>query len=138
MNRTQEEILTRMKEVESEDVFGFQRTDLLEFLTAENAMKIIPDLDLEKFKTIVEERKEPKEQMIAYMPFAWEKANDKRGLSAMRSIQHYQAWLWLDGDEKLCKEIDDYEFYGKPQLIAICNYLGIDSSQWDDGVRENS
>lgn len=76
--------------------------------------------------------------MIEYMPFAWEKANNCRGLSAGRSLAHYTAWLWLDGDNEIWPTLEDYEYYGKDKLVEICNYLGIDSKQWDDGIRKNS
>jgi hypothetical protein len=71
------------------------------------------------------------------MDFAWDKANNGRGISANRSIAHYQAWLWLLGVEWCDTLMDDYEFYGKPQLIRICEYLGLDPKQWDDGERVN-
>ena len=62
--------------------------------------------------------------MTEYLSFAFSKANDKRGLSAGRSMEHYTSWLWLDGDEVLHKTLDNYEDYGIPQLIEICKYLG--------------
>jgi len=37
-------------------------------------------------------------KIVDYMPFAWEKANDERGLSAIRSIEHMKAWTWLLND----------------------------------------
>ena len=33
------------------------------------------------------------------MTFAWDKANNERNLSAGRSINHFEVWLWLLGDE---------------------------------------
>jgi len=67
-----------------------------------------------------------RDQMVDYMEFAWEKANDERGMSAYRSMAHYTSWLWLDGDEYLWKTLEGYTDYGRPQLIEICKYLGID------------
>ncbi len=32
----------------------------------------------------------------------------------------------------------DYEFYGKDNLVRICDLYGWDSSQWDDGRRVNN
>ena len=43
MNRTQEEILNRMKEVEQDDFFGYQRSDLLKYLDFENAKVFLKD-----------------------------------------------------------------------------------------------
>lgn len=79
--------------------------------------------------------------MEEYMSFAWDKANNFRGLSADRSIRHYVAWTWLIGDEEFSKKIGDavYEFYGKDILVMICERYGWDHlEEWDDGVRKNS
>jgi hypothetical protein len=72
------------------------------------------------------------------MPFAWEKANDCRGLSANRSIEHMTAWLWMLGDDLADKMDGLYEYYGKPCLRAICEKYGCKWQQWDDGVWRNS
>ena len=133
--RTQKEILNRIKIVEKDDFLGFQRSDLISYLDYENARPFLKDeISAEQWK---KEDKTPKEIMINYLPFAWEKANNKRGISASRSMDHYTSWLWLDGDENLHKTLSDYEYYGKPQLIEVCKYLGIDYLQYDDGIREN-
>ena len=139
--RTQQEILDRIKAVKNDDIFGHQRGDLVDYLECDNAMPFISvdKVSKEQWRTVVVDNlKTPKEQMIAYMPFAFEKANGKRGLSASRSLEHYTAWLWLDGDEEIWPTLEDYENYGKDHLVTICKYLGIDPNQWDDGVRENS
>ena len=137
--KTQEEIVARIKERQKEDVLGFEAICYLDGLDFEHAKPFIKEEFWEKYK-----EKQPldeagiRKKMIDYMPFAWEKANNFRGISANRSIAHYQAWLWMLGEEKLAEEIDeDYEYYGKPQLRKICEFLGIDADQWDDGVRLN-
>ena len=72
-----------------------------------------------------------------YMPFAWDKANNCRGLSADRSVSHMKAWLWLLGDD-LGEKLDGiYCFYGKPCLRVICEKYGWDWRQWDDGEWRN-
>jgi hypothetical protein len=134
--RTQEEILKRIDEVKENDAFGYQTTDLLEYLEFESAKKFLtPDVTKDEWK---QQENTPREVMIDYMDFAWQKANDKRGLSASRSMEHYTSWLWLDGDEELYQTLANYEFYGKPQLVKICEYLGLDPNKYDDGVRENN
>lgn len=133
--RTQEEIVSRINGLKN-DFFGFETSDLVNFLTFENAKPWLKeDVGPEKFKT---ETMTPKEVMADYMEFAWEKANDKRGLSAARSMIHYHTWLWLDGNEELSREMLEYNCYGKENLIKVCQYLGLDHSKWDDGVRENA
>lgn len=71
---------------------------------------------------------------IGYMPFAWDKANNGRGFSASRSMSHYQAWIWLAGDD--IGDLSEYDSYGKDNLVKICKHYGWDHSQWDNGVRE--
>jgi len=63
--------------------------------------------------------------MKDYMSFAWEKANDKRGISANRSIDHFKGWLWLLGDEEGIEYLKaNYVPYGKPGLAYICKKYG--------------
>ena len=66
--------------------------------------------------------------MTDYMDFAMEKATNQRGISAGRSIAHYQAWLWIEGTPEsvaLGESIDSYTNYGLPQLESIRDHLGI-------------
>ena len=79
-----------------------------------------------------------KEDILDYMPFAWEKANDRRGLSASRSIDHMTGLLWLMGRDVAAKEIRDYTMYGKPQLRMICEEFGWNWREWDDGFWTHS
>lgn len=123
--RTQQEILDRIKAVADNDFFGHQRGDLYPYLTYEN---IVPLNVLKDGVTAADwepSTKDPKAVMKEYMGFAFDKARNQRGLSAMRSIDHYTSWLWLDGNEALANEIQDYTDYGIPQLTKICDYLGI-------------
>lgn len=66
-------------------------------------------------------------KMKNYLDFAWEKANDERGLSADRSIQHYIAWSWLIDDELYNKLVHMYETeygeYGKNILSYIEEWI---------------
>ncbi len=134
--RTQKEILSRIKAIQdnNSDLFGTELNDLICALEFENAKPFLKkgtkDKDWQQTADV-------KKEMIEYMSFAWEKANDKRGLSAMRSLAHYKAWLFLDGDDEIWPTLDKYEHYGKEHLITICGYLGLDPNLWDDGVREN-
>ena len=137
--RTQEEILKRMEARKKIDLFSWEVNEYLYYLDYENAK---PYLKKDVTKESWGERKEkkPAEKIKEYMDFAWEKANDCRGISAGRSLMHMVAWLWLDGQDKFLKkwnDLRDYEYYGKPQLVAICELYGIDWKQYDDGVRTN-
>ena len=139
MERTQEGILARIEAIAKNDVRGLERNDLVDFLDYEHAKPYLKEGTTEEewaeYRAAI---KPPKEQMKDYMDFAWEKANNKRGISAYRSLCHYSAWLWLDDNEELAERIREYEYYGKPQLIAVCEYLCLDPEQWDDHIRESS
>jgi hypothetical protein len=137
ISRSQTEIAARLRE--QSKGFNFATNDLLEHLEYEYAKEFLKtDVTPERWAEIQVGRKPIREQMVEYMPFAWEKANNCRGLSACRSIQHYQNWLWLIGQDQLAVDIEHYEYYGKPQLIRICEFLGLDAQTWDDGVRTNT
>lgn len=139
--KTDQEILDRIKEIEDDDFFGFQSSDLIGFLSYDAAKPFLEEgVTAEAWNA---DRQTPTreaviEKILSYMPFAWEKANDCRGLSAGRSIEHMKAWLWMLGDELHAKLDDIYEFYGKPCLRVICEKYGWDWKQWDDGVWRKS
>lgn len=141
--RTQQEILDRIKEVRDHDFMGIEVSDLMHgllFKTAyeENFLKkAVTSLDWDevRFKSVEHIR----ETAINYIDFAWEKANNCRGLSAGRSLSHYRAWLWLMGvDEEWVEDLLNYEYYGKDKLRKICEYLEVDPDKYDDKVRTNT
>ena len=139
--RSLDEIAARIKELEDgkSDWAGFEREDLVMRLDFGRAKPYLnPEVTAETWEPLDQD---VYHRMCDYMHFAWEKANDADqgdgGLSAGRSLAHYSAWLWLVGNEKLAEEIRTYSAYGKPELIKICEFLGLDAAQWDDGVRAN-
>jgi hypothetical protein len=138
--RTDAEIIARMKSIEARDPFGFEFTDLLMRLPFVEAKPFLVDNEVEaNWKQAARDRGALLQEMHEYMPFAWEKANNFRGLSAMRSLSHYRAWVWLaEHDDDALEIPTDYEFYGKDELVKICEHYGWDHTQWDDGVRANS
>lgn len=136
MKRTQDEIVKRFEARQEHDFGGFECNCYLECLDFEHVKPYLKDgvtPDQWEQKTEEDVRKEA----IEYMSFAWDKANNCRGISANRSIMHYIAWLWLLGEDGYDDLMDDYEFYGKPQLERICKYFGLDPKQWDDSRRSN-
>jgi hypothetical protein len=134
--KTPAEIHARIEELSSgtEDYLGFQRNDLINALTFEEARRYlkddVTDADGEKWQQDTDSLREAHN----YAPFAWDKANSNRGLSAGRSIEHYKAWLWLLGHDQLASTLDDhYEYYGKPCLVLVCEFLDIPWDHLDDG-----
>ena len=143
-NRTQEEIVAEIKRLQAspgEDFFGFRASDLVEYLEFENAKPFLKDGVTEQDWIDAVGHLTPEMAIEDYMPFAWDKANNCRGLSANRSLMHMQAWLWLMNTEESNKLVetmfDNYRFYGKEKLVEICKFLEIDCSEWDDGIRVN-
>jgi len=136
--RTQDEILAEARRSirVREDPFGTYLGELImrlpfdvanEFLTVEATAEKFGDPKPCDDETVIGELRE-------YMAFAWDKANNCRGLSAVRSLYHMKAWLWLLGEDDAATHLfDDYRFYGKPQLAAICEHYAIDWKALDDG-----
>lgn len=121
--RTQEEILQRIPTITiANDIFGVEKVDLISALNYENAKPFLNNTDEDEWEPITDFKKEMKD----YMDFALDKAINERGLSAYRSLSHYRAWLWLDGDEEIWPNILDYTGYGMNKLLKICKYLEID------------
>jgi hypothetical protein len=84
------------------------------------------------------------EDMKEYYGFALEKATDHRGLSAGRSIEKMEAWVWLldDGNyEKI--HWSWYTNYGAPILKEIGDiygfeYLGKEEGEYADYIKESN
>lgn len=100
----------------------FQVDDLLEYLPDSRRMEIGgsdgPQLQADRESVLA--------AMREYMPFAWCKADDGRGLSAMRSLEHYAAWVWLLGDDWRFPDLTNAKGYGHQQLLALCRHYGFD------------
>lgn len=141
--RTQDEIVQKIKDSENGfDIFDIVINDSIIFLDFDHAQEFLnKEVTKEEW---VEDYKEMTDEVVLeymkdYMDFAWGKANGCRGLSAERSMMHYNNWFWLlndGGSEKI--ETEDYQYYGKDVLVQICERYGWDHNQWDDGIRSNS
>lgn len=133
--KTQEEILERFERARPGDPMGFEVSEYLVRLDYANAKPWLKDdatpEDWEQFSAAPSD---VKERMLEYMPFAWGKANDCRGISASRSVAHVAAWTWLIDDQTLLYKMErvGYNFYGKPILALVCDHFGWDWRQWDD------
>lgn len=136
--RTDKEIVDRINAIKDRDFFGFETSDLLARLSFAAAKPFLKDTAKEEDwpAPSPRDRESLINEMREYMPFAWDKANNCRGISASRSMSHYTSWVWLAGDD--LGNLGDYEYYGKDNLVRICEHYGFDAAQWDDGVRVNS
>lgn len=135
--RTDQEILDRIEQVKGEDWLGTRVGELVTRLSFDAAKPLLKDdTKREEWKVFFRDRDTILKEMLEYMEFAWGKAINCRGISASRSIEHYEEWIWLLGDDP--KKLPDYEHYGKEILKFICQKYGWDALKWDDGVRVNS
>lgn len=127
--RTAEDIVARIREIEKtgNDWLGTIRLDLISYLPFAEAKEWLkPEVTEAEWKTLPRDRESVVAQIVDYFPFAYEKAENQRGISAKRSINHMQAWLWMIGEDSLADEIKDYHDYGIPQLNRIKRELSID------------
>lgn len=136
--RTQAEIVARIEFIKADDFFGFETSDLIDFLDYEHAKPYIkPEVTKEQWEK--RDHKTPEEHIKSYMNFAWDKANNKRGLSAGRSVSHYRSWTWLACNDELLNFINsdnNYAPYGKPILAKICEYYKLPNE--DNGDKSTS
>ena len=137
--RTDQEILARAEAVKDHDWLGTQTWELVSRLPFDLAKSFLTDSAKEKdWPPAKRDADTIKAEMLDYMRFAWDKANNRRGISAGRSLDHMSAWLWLLGHDEAADAILDYDHYGKPWLRAICEAFEWDWRKWDDGRWSNS
>jgi hypothetical protein len=137
--RSQSEIVSRIESINEGDFFGFRTSDLVYFLDFEHAKPYLqPTVTAATWTPNPSDRDSILKAMEEYMEFAWDKANNGRGISAGRSMDHYTEWVWMLGDEDVIGDLREYEYYGKDNLVKLCEHYGWDHTKWDDGVRENS
>ena len=133
--RTDAEILARIETVKERglDWLGTQRWDLVLRLPYELAKPYLKEgVGEEDWKPSPRDEEAVRAEMHDYMDFAWDKANNRRGISAGRSLAHMAAWLWLVGLNEAADAMDHYDYYGKPHLRAICEHFDWNWRKWDD------
>ena len=73
---------------------------------------------------------EAAQDFLDYMVFAWMKARDERGLSAIRSIIKLGAWLKIMSQPGLAAVLklaaESHDDYGKYALRTVCDMMGIE------------
>lgn len=114
------------KVMDSESIFlGFDKQVAIDFLTDEDAIqrKHEPPVNGQ-----ISDVKEATQDFLDYMVFAWSKATNERGISAMRSVIKLGTWMKIlsrpDVAEALLDD-DLYTPYGRPALREACEMLGI-------------
>jgi hypothetical protein len=128
--RTEQDIVDRIRQLrESASVADHAIDELLLYLTRERAVMLAgenPVAALDPWTPQPADRESVLRQMKEYMPFAWAKAEDRRSLSANRSLEHYSAWTWLLGDDWRFPDLLRFRNYGHEQLLALCRHYGFD------------
>ncbi|KKK51144.1 hypothetical protein LCGC14_3117920, partial [marine sediment metagenome] len=145
ISRTPDEIIARIHELtadKSSDFFGVEKSRLLEALPFDLAQQFLEDdaphtAETWESDTRIKDHAAIKAQILGYLPFAWTKANGSRGLSANRSMSHFKGLLWLLGpsQDELREWIgtpEHYEFYGKPALVKVSEFVGFDWPEEDN------
>lgn len=124
--RTPEEIVAFYETKKSDDWLGVMGSDILIYVPKPLVTPYLKSPDVEWDAQLLTDET-ILDTMRDYMPFAIGKAEDERGISAGRSIQHFQAWLFLIGDDEMlafAEDDDNYDPYGKPILRAIAAKYG--------------
>lgn len=133
--RTTGEIVSHYRELKDRDLLGFQAEVLLPYLSADEVRPFCrtgADLNGWKDEPLTEAR--VLEDMRGYMEFAWGKVVNHRGISASRTVEKMEAWIWLLGRDDLLEAIAGagFENYGVPKLKVICDSLGFPVPEGDD------
>lgn len=124
-----ETIKQKMESVKDEDFLGFICGDLIDTLPFEDAKEYLKDgITKEEWEeTRLKTDADVIKKMKGYIDFAYDKAENQRGLSANRSIMHFQAWSFLVDDglhEWINNEYaTNYDNYGINILDHIKKWL---------------
>lgn len=136
--QTIEEIVAYYERERQEDIFGFLSEVLLRYLPTEAVKPFLKEgTDLSAWQPTPLTEEAVIADMGQYMAFAWGKVSDHRGISAYRSIEKMQGWLWLLGDEETlayAKDEEHYPQYGAPILLRICQRYGFPVPD-EEGIR---
>lgn len=128
--RTDNEIKSYIEKWIPFDHHGYIRSFLTEYLHSNN-LRRSPGIPQPSVKERIER------QISDIMPFAWQCANEGRGLQ-FAALQITQALLWMIKEEAVANAISEYSFNGKPQLMAVCEHFGIEWQKHDHGGWRNS
>ncbi len=96
------------------------REALVEFMTYQQAKPWV-DEDADSWDPPDTTDDAIKARIADYLGFAYEKAENERGISAIRSVVKLRAWVWLLGDDDFLAAFDaapDHS-YGRPTLDVV-------------------
>ena len=131
--RTVEEIKAKAVSELPEDVLGVIRNILISALPwkeAESTGILNGEITEEQWsETIYLDESGLREEAKTYFQFSVNKAENHRGISASRSVQKYQTWIWLLLSEEHYQQFkaiaeNRYAQYGVPALELAATMLG--------------
>lgn len=127
--RTQNAIVARVLSLRDHDVFGHRLEVLIDRLDYAHAKQFLTDcgeVNAVEWNVLLAKQRGVKSEAIDYLEFAWGKARNHRGLSALRSVEKLTEWAWLLRDDALVAAISAAGFaqYGAPKLAVISRALG--------------
>jgi hypothetical protein len=135
------EIVEKIKVLNSiEDYFGAERSELVQALPFEEAKPWLAENAEKADWTAATATDELVRTSAAeYLRFAIGKAENHRGISASRSIDHFRGWVWLSAPREIYDQFleTSYTNYGAPQLKFAATALGL-SAEWAELAPEGS
>ena len=138
MKHTQEEIVARIELVRPHDWMGAESGELIRALDKEHVLPyLVEGADVSGWQGPVSDA-DAFAAARDYLAFAVGKAEDHRGLSASRSVDHYKGWVWLLEPDRFDEFADaGYTNYGAPMLQAAADILGF-GDRWAELVPNGS
>lgn len=139
--RSSEEIVARITDLDPDsDYFGAERSELVQALPFEEAKPWLVEHTKKSDWTATTATDElVKTSAADYLKFAIGKAENHRGISASRSVDHFRGWVWLSASQETYDQFleTNYENYGAPQLKFAATALGL-SAEWAEFAPEGS
>lgn len=141
--RTQQEILACIEAYKDSIDHPALADALVVFLTYENAFSWAPDTIAFSSKAEWDAMRAsgctPLETIKNYLPLAWYESNSRYDFGVQRSIDRLIAGLWMAGyNDDVLYMFEDYQYYGKPQLVFCSTLVGFDwrahdNAHWTNG-----
>ncbi|MBF0132826.1 MAG: hypothetical protein HQL75_09615 [Magnetococcales bacterium] len=124
--RTDMEILGRIQELETTDIFKWESNLLITFLPFSLAKPLLAERNLHYTDQWIDQDRSIGtlvNKMSQFMDIALEMVIHHRGTKTQRSVDYFHAWVWLMEDTSLLAFMDNpdhFPQFGAPILKEIC------------------
>ena len=134
--RTDKEIVERLKEIESNDEYGFERNYLLEYLSFSHAKPFLKEgVTEEEWDNVRPKSDEDSlvNRIEEHLEVAWFMANNRRTLQCKKSLSLLRALTWMkrDGLFPILLSEEKFRYHGKPQFAILSNSF-LEITSWRD------